>query len=76
MSEQAPGVRYEVSVAGRFVGLSIIGTAVILIIFLEKFGSPDWIPLVKYFLAGALALGIGVPLLFFRRPVSVPAAGD
>lgn len=76
MSEQPLATRREVTLAGRFVGLSIIGTAVILIIFLEKFGSPDWIPMVKYFLAASFALGIAVPLIFFRRPVPLPVSRE
>jgi hypothetical protein len=69
-------VRHEVSVAGRFVGLSIIGTAVIFIIFLEKFGSEEWLPMVKYMLLSALVLGVGIPLLFFRRAVPAHQGGD
>jgi len=61
--------RHEVSLAGRFVGLSIIGSAVIFIIFLEGFGSPDYLPWVKWMLLGAAVAAVGVPLLFFRRRV-------
>ncbi len=61
--------RREVSVAGRFLGLGIIGSTVIFIIFLEKFGAPEWLPMVKWILLGALAAGVGIPMLFFRRRV-------
>jgi len=60
--------RTEVTVGGRFLGLAIIGSAVVFIIFLEKFGSPDWMPMVKWMLLGALVAGVGIPMLFFRRP--------
>lgn len=77
MSDKVQGAaRTEVSVAGRFIGLSIIGTAVIFVMFLEKFGSGEWLPLVKYILLGALALAVAVPLAFFRRPVSGPYPGQ
>ncbi|MBY0338137.1 MAG: hypothetical protein K2X11_16100 [Acetobacteraceae bacterium] len=64
--------RREVTVGGRFLGLGIVGVTVIVIIFLEKFGSADWMPLVKWILLGALVLGVGIPWLFFRRPVRAP----
>lgn len=62
-------VRHEVSIAGRFVGFSIIGSTVIFIIFLEKFGAPHYQPWIKWMLLGALVAGVGIPLLFFRRRV-------
>lgn len=61
--------RHEVSIAGRFVGFSIIGSTVIFIIFLEKFGAPHYQPWIKWMLLGALVAGVGIPLLFFRRRV-------
>lgn len=61
--------RHEVSIAGRFVGFSIIGATVIFIIFLEKFGAPHYQPWIKWMLLGALVVGVGIPLLFFRRRV-------
>jgi tellurite resistance protein TehA-like permease len=59
----------EVSIKGRFVGMSILGSAVILVIFLENLRVTAWLPYVLYILAGALALAIAIPMLFFRRPV-------
>jgi len=64
-----PPVRHEVSLAGRFVGFSIIGSTVIFIIFLEAFGAPEYLPWVKWMLLGALVAGVGIPMLFFRRRV-------
>jgi hypothetical protein len=61
--------RTEVSLAGRFIGLSIMGSAVLFVMVLEKYGSGEWLPAVKYVLFGALALSIAVPLAFFRRVV-------
>jgi len=59
----------EVSPAGKFVGLTIIGSTVIFIIFLEKFGAPEYLPYIKWMLLGALVLGVGLPMLFFSRRV-------
>jgi hypothetical protein len=64
--------RKEVTVGGRFLGLGIIGCTVIFIIFVEKFGGPEWMPMVKWILLGALVAGVGLPLLFFRRTVRSP----
>jgi len=57
----------EVSTAGKFVGLTIIGSTVLFIIFLEGFGPPEYFPYFKWMMLGALVLGVGLPLLFFRR---------
>lgn len=62
--------RTEVSVAGRLLGLGIIGSTVIAIMFLEGFGGPDWAPRFKWMVLGALVAGVGIPVLFFRRPVA------
>lgn len=62
--------RTEVSVAGRFLGLGIVGSTVIAIMFLEAFGGPDWAPLFKWLVLGALAAGVGIPMVFCRRPVA------
>lgn len=59
----------EVSIKGRFVGMSILGSAVILVIFLENLRVAAWLPYVLYILGGALALALAIPMLFFRRPV-------
>jgi hypothetical protein len=60
--------RTEVSVRGRFVGLSIIGSTVIACIVMENFGLRPLAEL-KWWLAGGLALGVALPMLFFRRPI-------
>ncbi|WP_137125028.1 hypothetical protein [Roseomonas sp. HF4] len=59
----------EVSIRGRFVGMSILGSAVVLVIFLENLRVIAWLPYVLHILGVALALAIAVPMLFFRRPV-------
>lgn len=57
----------EVSTAGKFVGLTIIGSTVLFVIYLEGFGPAEYLPYVKWMLLGALVLGVGLPMLFFRR---------
>lgn len=69
MSEATATKRTEVSVKGQFLGLGIIGSTVIAVIILESFGGPDWQPLFKWILLGALVLGVGIPMLLCRRPV-------
>ena len=59
----------EVSVKGRLVSMSILGSTVVFIIFLENFRVAAWLPYALHILAGGLALSIAVPMLFFRRPV-------
>lgn len=59
----------EVSLAGRLVGLSILGSTVIFVIALESLENEAWMPYVKFILLGALVLAVAVPMLFFRRPV-------
>lgn len=66
---QAKQDKQEVSLAGRLVGLSILGSTVILVIALESMGGEAWMPYVKFILLAALVLAIAVPLLFFRRPL-------
>jgi hypothetical protein len=61
--------KQEVTLAGRLLGLSILGSTVIFVIALESMGDAAWMPYVKYILLGALVLAIAVPLLFFRRTV-------
>ncbi|WP_027284375.1 hypothetical protein [Rubritepida flocculans] len=65
--------RREVTLAGRLIGLSILGSTVIFVIALEAIADEAALSYVKYILAGALALAIAVPLIFFRRPVPVAA---
>ena len=61
----------ELSLAAqrRPASFRIVGTTVIVIIFLEKFGGPDWVPLFKWMMLGALVAGVGIPMLLCRRPV-------
>jgi hypothetical protein len=61
--------KHEVSLAGRLLGLSILGSTVIFVMALESMGDAAWMPYVKFILLGALVLAIAVPLLFFRRRV-------
>jgi hypothetical protein len=61
--------KLEVSLAGRLVGLSILGSTVIFVIALESMEREDLMPYVKFILLGALVLAIAVPLLFFRRTI-------
>jgi hypothetical protein len=59
----------EVSTAGKFVGLIIIGSTVLYIMYLEKFGPIEYLVHVKWMLLGALVAGVGIPMLLFRRKV-------
>ncbi len=59
----------EVSIKGRFVGMSILGSAVVFVIFLENLRVTAWLPYVLYILGGALVLAVAIPMLLFRRPV-------
>lgn len=61
--------KQEVTLAGRLVGMSILGSTVIFVIALESLGNEAWMPYVKFILLGALVLTVAVPWLFFRRPV-------
>jgi hypothetical protein len=60
--------RTEVSIAGRLISMSILGSTVVFIITLENTRS-EWLPYALYMLAGGVALAVAVPMLFFRRPV-------
>lgn len=62
-------VQTEVSIPGRMVGMSILGSAVVLVIFLENLRVAAWMPYVLHILGGALVLAIAIPMLFFRRRV-------
>ena len=68
MTKDTP-VPTEVSVRGRMVGMSILGSAVVFVIFLENLRMAAWMPYVLYILGVALVLAIAIPMLFFRRPV-------
>lgn len=61
--------RTEVSIAGRLVSMSILGSTVMFIITLENLQKTEWLPYALYILAGGIALAVAVPMLFFRRPV-------
>jgi hypothetical protein len=60
----------EVSIKGRLVSMSILGSTVVFIIFLENFRVAAWLPYALHILGAGLALAILVPHLFFRRPVA------
>jgi hypothetical protein len=49
--------------------MSILGSTVVFIIFLENFRIAAWLPYALHILAGGVALAVLVPMLFFRRPV-------
>lgn len=68
MEHEAPQQR-EVTIAGKFLGLGIVGCTVIYCIFLEKFGSPEAQAKMLWYFLGSLAAGIIIPLLFCRRPI-------
>ena len=59
----------EVTIAGKFLGLGIVGCTVIYSIFLEKFGTPEAQQNILWYLLAALAAGILIPLIFCRRPL-------
>jgi hypothetical protein len=59
----------EVTIAGKFLGLGIVGCTVIYCIFLEKFGTPEAQANMLWYLLGALAAAIIIPTLFCRRPL-------
>lgn len=60
--------RDPVSIKGQLVSMSILGSAVVLCIFLENFRVAAWLPYVLHILGGALVLAVAVPHYFFRRP--------
>jgi len=67
MDFPAPEPRREVTVGGRFFGLGIFGSAVVSVIMMEKFGSAEAQSYALPILAGALGVGIMVPMALFRR---------
>jgi hypothetical protein len=69
MAESPAKPRTEVSIAGRLTSMCIIGSTVTFIIFLENFRVAAWLPYALHILAGGIALGVLIPMLFFRRPV-------
>ncbi|MEI6161171.1 MAG: hypothetical protein WCP77_15150 [Roseococcus sp.] len=62
-------VRKEVSVRGKFLAFGIIGIALIVSIFIEKFGAPESIRNIPYILLGAVVLAIAIPMAFYRKPI-------
>lgn len=65
---EAP-VRKEVSGRGKFLAFGIIGLALIVSIFIEKFGAPETVRNIPYILLGAVVLAIAIPMAFYRRPI-------
>ena len=61
--------RKEVTSRGKLLSFSIVGTAMVISIFLENSGKPENIEMIPYVLLGALALSVAVPMLFFRRVI-------
>lgn len=59
----------EVTIAGKFLGLGIVGCTVIYCIFVEKFGSPEAQARLLWVFLGSVAAGVIIPLLFCRRPI-------
>jgi hypothetical protein len=62
-------VRKEVSGRGKFLAFGIIGLALIVSIFIEKFGAPETVRNIPYILLGAVVLAIAIPMAFYRRPI-------
>ncbi len=62
-------VRREVSGRGKFLAFGIIAIALIISIFIEKFGAPESIRNIPYILVGGLVLAIIIPMVFYRRPI-------
>jgi len=62
-------VRKAVSVRGKFLAFGIIGMALIVSIFIEKFGAPESIRNIPYILLGAVVLAIAIPMAFYRKPI-------
>jgi hypothetical protein len=67
--ESAAPPRREVSWGGRFFGLGIMGTVVIVVIAGENSGNAAITANAAPILGAALAAAIGLPLALFRRTV-------
>lgn len=62
-------VRKEVSGRGKFLAFGIIAIALIVSIFIEKFGAPESIRNIPYILLGGVVLAVAIPMAFYRRPI-------
>jgi hypothetical protein len=69
MQESGAPVRKEVSGRGKFLAFGIIGLALIISIFIEKFGAPETAKNIPYILLAAVVLAIAIPMTFYRRPI-------
>ncbi len=69
MQDGGAPMRKEVSGRGKFLAFGIIGIALIVSIFIEKFGAPESIRNIPYILLGAVVLAIAIPMAFYRRPI-------
>ncbi|MBX9752644.1 MAG: hypothetical protein K5Q68_23855 [Roseococcus sp.] len=69
MQDTQVEVRKEVSGRGKFLAFGIIGLALIVSIFIEKFGAPESIRNIPYILLGAVVLAIAIPMAFYRKPI-------
>ena len=71
MAEHEAGAppRREVSWGGRFLGLGIMGTVVIVVIAGENAGNAAITAHAAQILGAALVAAIGIPVALFRRTV-------
>lgn len=69
MQDHQETVRKEVSGRGKFLAFGIIGTTLIISIFIEKFGAPESIRNIPWILLGGVVLAFAIPLAFYRRPM-------
>ncbi|MBS7790912.1 hypothetical protein KTR66_12945 [Roseococcus sp. SDR] len=69
MQDNTMPVRKEVSGRGKFLAFGIIGLALMVSIFIEKFGAPETAKNIPYILLIAVILAIAIPLAFYRRPI-------
>jgi hypothetical protein len=67
MEFPAPEPRREVTLGGRFLGLGIFGCGVVGVIMMEKFASSAAQSYALPILGAALAAGIVLPMVLFRR---------
>jgi hypothetical protein len=69
MQDSQVEVRKEVSGRGKFLAFGIIGLALIVSIFIEKFGAPESARNIPYILLAAVVLAIAIPMAFYRKPI-------
>ena len=69
MSNPQEPPRKEVTYLGKFLALGILGTGMIVSIFIENVGVPENVERIPYILLGALVLSVAIPMAFCRRVV-------